>query len=56
MQYDEVAERGGEVSMSKSGNAERGEGASWLCGCDADGAAAADVWLGRKKFGVGEGG
>ena len=38
MQYDEVVERG--------------EVATWACRSDAEGAAEADVWRGRKKFGV----
>lgn len=56
MQYDEVAEHGGEAFSSKSWNAEREGVATWSCGNDAEGAAEADVWRGRNKFGVGEGG
>ena len=55
MQYDEVSERGGVASSSKSWNAEREGVATWLCGSDVEGAAEADVWHGRNKFGVGKG-
>ena len=56
MRYDEVAERGGETSPLQSWNAERKVVAIWSCGSDVEGAAEADVWRGRNKSGVGEGG
>ena len=37
MQYDDVAERGGVASSSKSWNAELGVVASWACRSDAGG-------------------
>ena len=56
MQYDEVAERGGEASSSKSCNSERKEVAAWSRRSDAEGAAEADIWRRSNKSGVGEGG
>ena len=56
MQYDEVAECGEVAFSSKSGNAEREGVATWSCGSAAEGAAEADVWRGRNKSGLGEGG
>ena len=56
MQYDEVAEHGEMAFPSKSWNAERKVVATWSFGSDVEGAAEADVWRGRNKSGVGEGG
>ena len=39
MQYDDVAERGGDASSSKSWNVECKEAATWSFGSDAEGAA-----------------
>jgi hypothetical protein len=56
MKDDEVAERGGEASSSKSWNAESREMASMPFGSDVEGAAEAEIWCGRYKSGVGEDG
>ena len=56
MKDDEVAERGEVAASSKSWIAEHEVAATWACGRDAESAAEADVWRGRNKFSVGEGG
>ena len=43
MQYDVVAEHGGEVSSSKSWNAECEVVVTWSCGSDEEGAEEVDV-------------